>query len=397
MYEIREAREEDRDSAIRVLWKAFDVTKDIEELRKEEWAQGWHRPEKEDWSFVATYNGKVVALISYFADESNIIRGVPLKFSAVWGVATEPHHRKKGLIRSLFTEAFPHMRERGIALSILDPFWRGFYEKFGYAVAETRVKHTFSPKLLRPVTSPKGITNREIDDEKEIDTILELEKSMARFGSRNFHTVRTLKRFIKKSHFHILERDNEPVGTVKFDYKRKSDYELELRVWGTTFTSLDVFPFIMELVNQYSVNVEKVTWWCDPEIPVRHYIDDLWAIKSEMIGSKMMRIIDFEKYCEQIVVPEQANEQVIIEIVDSQCPWNNGIYKLTPEKGSLSIEKSEKSPELTLNEYRLSQVISGKTPTSMLRDLGEIQCKPETASKLERIFPTDSFVSYERF
>jgi predicted acetyltransferase len=397
MYEIREAKEEDRDSAIRVLWKAFDVTEDIEKVRKEDWAQGWYRPENEDWSFVATHNGKVVAVVSYFADVSNIIRGVPIKFAAVWGVATEPHHRKKGLIRSLFTEAFPHMRERGMSLSILDPFWRGFYEKFGYAVAESRIKHTFSPKLLRPVTRLEEITNREIDDEKEIDVILELEKSMTRFGSRNFHTVRTMKRFIQKSHFHILEKDSEPVGTVKFNFKRKSDDELELRVWGTTFTSFDVFPSIMELVNQNSVNVEKVTWWCDPEIPVRYYINDLWEIKSEMIGSKMMRIIDFEKYCEQIVVPEQANEQVIIEIADSQCPWNNGIYELTPEQGRLNVERSSESPEIKLTEYRLSQVISGKTPACMLLDLGEIQCKTETAVKLERIFPTDSFVSYERF
>jgi predicted acetyltransferase len=230
MYEIREAKQEDRDSAIRVMWKAFDVTEKIEEVRKEDWAQNWHSPEKEDWSVVVTHNGKVVAVLSYFADESNIIRGVPLRFAAVWGVATEPHHRKKGLIRSLFTEAFPQMRERNMTLSILDPFWRGFYEKFGYAVVESRLKHTFSPKILRPVTSPEDITNRELGDKNEIEKILSLEMSMSRFGSRNFHTLRTLERFIEKSHFHIFERNNKPVGTVKFNFKRKSDSELELRI-----------------------------------------------------------------------------------------------------------------------------------------------------------------------
>ena len=397
MYEIREAMESDRDSAIRVLWKAFDVTEKIEEVKKEDWAKGWHRPEKEDWSYVAIHNGNVVANLSFFADESNIIRGVPLRFAAVWGVATEPHHRKKGLIRSLFTESFPKMRERDMSFSILDPFWRGFYEKFGYAVAESRMKHTFSPFVLRYVKGPEDITNREIVDKSEIKSILALEKRMARFGSRNFHTVRTLTRFIEKSHFHMLERNGSPVGTVKFNYKRMSESELELRIWGTTFTSLDVFKSIMELVSQYSANVEKITWWCDPEIPVRYFIDDLWKVQSEEIGSKMVRVIDFKKYCEQIHVPNNASEQVVIEIEDDQCPWNKGVYILTPESGRLRVEEVQKSPDVKLNAFRLSQVISGRTPATMLCKLGEIQCDFEVALKLERIFPLDSFVSYERF
>jgi predicted acetyltransferase len=397
MYEIREAMEEDRDSAIRILWKAFDVTEDLEEVRKRDWAKRWNTAENEDWAVVATHNVNVVAVLSFFADESNVIRGVPIRFAAVWGVATEPHHRKKGLIRSLFSKAFLMMRERGMFLSILDPFWRGFYEKFGYAIAESRIKHTFSPKLLRKVKAPEDITTREIDNEQEIDIILTLEKSMARFGSRNFHTVRTLKRFIKNSHFHILERDNEPVGTVKFNFKKSNDDGLDLRIWGTTFTSLDIFPSIISLVEQYSTNVGKITWWCDPEIPVRYYTDDLWEIKSEMIGSKMMRIIDFEKYCEQILVPENANEQVTIAVNDNQCPWNNDIYTIIPEQGRLIVDKSQENPEIELNAFRLSQVISGRTPANLLRNLGEIECKSEVATKLEKIFPPDSFVSYERF
>ena len=64
MYEIREAKDEDRDSAIRLLWKAHSVTSPLDEVRKESWAQGWHSPEKKDWSYVALDGKEVVANVS---------------------------------------------------------------------------------------------------------------------------------------------------------------------------------------------------------------------------------------------------------------------------------------------------------------------------------------------
>ncbi|OLS29521.1 MAG: hypothetical protein ThorAB25_16150, partial [Candidatus Thorarchaeota archaeon AB_25] len=68
MYEIREAKDEDRDSAIRLLWKAHEVTTDLDEVRKEFWAQGWHSPKKKDWSYVALDGKEVVANVSFFED-----------------------------------------------------------------------------------------------------------------------------------------------------------------------------------------------------------------------------------------------------------------------------------------------------------------------------------------
>ncbi|MGY5854327.1 MAG: GNAT family N-acetyltransferase [Candidatus Thorarchaeota archaeon] len=136
MPEIREAREEDRKSVIGVLWKAFDTAESYESVEKADWIKRWHQPEKQDWAYVAVDSGKVVANLCFFATEENIIRGRPVKFGGVWAVATEPSYRRRGLIRGLFDESFPRMREEGCVLSILDPFYRPFYEKFGYAIAE---------------------------------------------------------------------------------------------------------------------------------------------------------------------------------------------------------------------------------------------------------------------
>jgi predicted acetyltransferase len=399
MYEIREARDEDRDSAIRLLWKAHEVTSDLETIRKEPWVLGWHSPEKRDWSYVAKEGTEIVANVSYFEDTTNIIRGNTIPFSAVWGVATLPQHRRKGLIRTLMVESFKSMREKGISLSILAPFYKLYYERFGYSLAEHRLKHEFPRVLLRLVKGDERITNREMSDISEAKTALEMERSMSRYGSRNFHTISTLERMIKKNHFHIFERDDEPVGTVCFHFSKGKEDHLDLGVYATTYTSLDVFPSIVELVGHYATNVTTIKWYCDPQIPVRYYMDDLQEWNTVDWGGMMMRVVDIEGYSAAIEVPETATEPVVLELIDEMAPWNQGTFRLTPSLGSLEIERLDDSvkPEIKLNALQLSETIGGLTPATTLLGLGKLDCTSQVAEKLEQIFPADSFVSYQRF
>ena len=399
MYEIREAKDEDRDSAIRLLWKAHEVTSDLEDVRKEHWAKGWHSPEKRDWSYVAMDGKEVVANVSFFEDTTNIIRGNTIPFSAVWGVATLPQHRRKGLIRNLMIESFKSMREKRISLSILAPFYKAYYENFGYALAEHRVKHEFPRVLLRLVKGDERITNREMSDVSEAKTALTIEQSMSRYGSRNFHTKSTLERMIKENNFHLFERDGEPVGTVYFHFSKAKEQGLDLGVYATTYTSHDVFPSIVELVGHYAANVTTIRWYCDPQVPAKYYADDLLHWNTFDWGGMMMRVVDLEGYSAAIQIPIQATEAVILKLNDEMCPWNQGTFRLTPSSGSLEVERLDDSvkPEITMDALQLSETIGGLTPATTLLGLSKLECTTKVAEKLETIFPSDSFVSYQRF
>jgi predicted acetyltransferase len=399
MYDIREAKDEDRESAIRLLWKAHSVTDNLDEVRKEHWAQGWHSPEKKDWSYVATEGNEVVANVSFFEDRANIIRGKSVPFSAVWGVATLPQHRRKGLIRKLMVESFKSMRERGMYLSILAPFFKTYYEMFGYAMAESRVKHEFPRRILRIIKGDPRITNRELVDPSEAKKAQEIEKSMARFGSRNFHTLSTIERMIKENHFHIFERDSKPIATVKFHFDQVKDDVLDLRVNGPAFASLDVFPSIVELVGNYSPNITTVRWIGDPQMPVRYYMDDWYDCKTSDYSAMMMRVVDIEGYCGSISIPSTATESVVIKLDDKMCPWNQGTFRLSPNGTSLECERLEDSAEsdVSINALGLSEIIGGLTPALTLHSLRKLDCSRDIARKLEALFPADSFVSYQRF
>ncbi|MBU7027760.1 MAG: hypothetical protein HXS48_12560 [Theionarchaea archaeon] len=52
----------------------------------------------------------------------------------------------------------------------------------------------------------------------------------------------------------------------------------------------------------------------------------------------MMRVINFEGYCRSIRVPERVEEELILNLNDTQCPWNEGTYRLNSLEGVLDVE-----------------------------------------------------------
>ncbi len=397
MVELREAREEDRESVIRVLWRAFEASENFEDAQKQDWLKNWHQPQRRDWAYVAVDTGKVVSNLCFFINDDDVIRGNPVMFGGVWAVATEPQYRRRGLVKGLFDLSFEKMHNEGAVLSILDPFYRPFYEQFGYALAEKRAKHVFTRQQLKYVKGPTDITSYEAMDSNDIEKAKRVERSMARFGSRFFMFERNWRDVLKRGNLHILERDSEPVGTVRFTFqKASSGGAFDMQVGLTRYTTDDVFPSILELVYNYIPNVQEITWWTDAEVPLRHFFLDHNA-ETFQIGSMMMRVIDLEGYCRSIRIPEQANEEVTIELRDSQCPWNSGVYTLSPENGNLTAERVNRAPDIILSEFQLSEIISGVSPATQLRAFREIECETEIATQLEAIFPADTFVSYLRF
>ncbi len=397
MVEIREACEDDRESVTRVLWRAFEASESFEDTQKLDWLKNWHQPQKRDWAYVAVDSGKVVSNLCFFVTDSNVIRGNPVMFGGVWAVATEPQYRRRGLVRDLFDISFEKMHNEGAVLSILDPFYRPFYEQFGYALAEKRAKHVFSRQQLKYVKGPTDVTSYEAMNLNDIEKARQVEKSMARFGSRFFMFERNWREVVNRGNVHIFERNNDPVGTVCFTFQKGSTgHGFDMQVGLTRYTTDDVLPSILELVYNYIPNVQTISWWTDLEVPLRHFFLDHNA-ETFQIGSMMMRVIDLEGYCRSIRIPEQTQEEVTIELNDSQCPWNSGVYTLTPMNGRLTAERVNKSPDIVLSEFQLSEIISGVSPATQLRAFKEIECDREIASRLEAIFPPDTFVSYFRF
>ncbi|MFX0168295.1 MAG: enhanced intracellular survival protein Eis [Candidatus Hodarchaeota archaeon] len=402
LYAIRAGQEGDRDAVVELLTKIFRPIESFREEWVDGWREFWNRPTSKNWAFVATHMGRVVANLSFFKNNINRIRGNPMCFGGVWAVGTEQEHRRRGLLRGLFKQAFPMMNEQNIVLSILDPSpYQGAqiaYEKCGYSLVERRVKHDFLPSALRTPEGNPDITVRKLKRVEEQRIVADLEMSMSRYGSRIFTWPTAFEEGIKNRQLFLFERGSEPVGCAKYSIIATDD-DSTLQVTMTYYKSYEVLPLIIGLIHEFSANAKNVEWICEPQIPVLAFVQNVHRFKTQSIGTMMLRIINFDGYCKSIQIPKSVEGVLVLKLTDSLCPWNEGVYQLNAHKGRLEVDRGdhEQEIELTLTPFQLSKVLGGLISPITLQELGIITCSPETARMLEVIFPTDSFLSYIRF
>jgi len=402
MYSIREAREEDREQSIQLLVKTFGDMGILEDSWIHSWKEYMNRPEDNDWNFVATLDDKVVANLAFFGNTNNIIRGKPVPFAGVWAVATAEEHRRKGILKNIYSVVFKDMKEKGLVLSILEPSpYPGAqiaYEKFGYALAETYVILEFPPDALQSIEGPTSISARELTNTKEHTTIDMLSKEMAQFGSRVFVFPWMHIGSIEQGGFYIFEENSKPVGSASLIFNERDD-EKALNIHFNYLTSVSVLPSVVELVKNVSSDCSIIRWVTDPQFPILEYIQNIQKLTAKVSGKMMMRVVDFENYCSSIKVSSKCNERVTVKLIDNECPWNEGVFSLSANNGIIVVEKVRDSskPDITLEPHALSLVIGGRTSAKMLRDLGKIDCTEKTAFKLDVLFPVENFISYFRF
>ncbi len=397
MYEIREAKEEDRDQSVNLLIQTFKDNEEFSEGWVESWRNYMNHPEKGEWNIVATFDGKIVGNLAFTKNENNSIRGGPAKIACVWAVATDPEHRRKGVMRRIYELTFRSMKNRGITLSVLEPStYLGAqiaYEKLGYESVEKRVVHEFDPEGVRPVQIPKNITHRLIDDENDWRIIARIEKTMSRFGSLIYQWPGFLIGAIESGKVHVIEQDGEPVASAYIGRVNET-----LHILNAYFSSDNLLSYLLELIRQHAAGASKVVWASNQEMHIRPYFHNLGMLKTKIDGTMMMRVVDFEGLCRTIKVPDDVNESIILKLLDQHCPWNEGIYRIESWKGKLNVTRiTDESVEITLKPNDVARIIGGYVSSSAWYEMGLLQCERRVAEKLDRLFPKDSFIAHFRF
>ena len=168
-------------------------------------------------------------------------------------------------------------------------------------------------------------------------------------------------------------------------------------LYNPWFSSDDVLPAMADLIYRYGSQTKEIHWSIDPEIPLEYYIKNPGHIERKRHGHMMIRVIQFKEFCQQIKVPLYASEPVVVKLIDEHCPWNAGVWKLTPVSGRLEIQACAEKPEIMFEPVQLSYALSGLLTANRLRRVGGLDCSADAAERFSRIFPPDSYVSYIGF
>jgi hypothetical protein len=83
--------------------------------------------------------------------------------------------------------------------------------------------------------------------------------------------------------------------------------------------------------------------------------------------------------------------------VDNDCSCNDGVYRIECKKGTLGKNSVTDDVAFELTPNEISRIIGGVEALSMLQKMDLITCERSVASKLDVMFPQDSFIPHFRF
>jgi len=304
--------------------------------------------------------------------------GHSVPMAGIGCVWTLPHCRRRGLIRSMFAEAFKEMKERGQVFSTLFPFSQGYYRRFGYGPCHTYVEWVVPLKnIMKCDTGGTVETFRPGDDVspyREIyDSLAPFWNGMADREDCDWAALRNLEPS-KRIKYAYLWRDaaGHPGGYLVHGKEQRGT--LRLLDCGGTFIARDAWAVqaLLSYAASYADWYDAIKLTLPPETDLRPFLDipvvrgstlyDTTTLSRTLRDSSQTRIVDLPaalKLCRT-----QGSGALTLHVSDAACPWNHGTWRIEWENGSVtSAAPSGGEPDISMDIADCAAALMGTWDT----------------------------------
>ncbi|MCP5094352.1 MAG: GNAT family N-acetyltransferase [Chloroflexi bacterium] len=375
------------------------------------WTDDDPKPEDTDWIdldevLIASVDGKIAAKVLNLAFDQ-VVRGVIKPMGGISGVACYPEYRRRGLIRQLMLDSFADMRKKGQVVSTLYPFLENFYTRFGYVTGnnhltvklQTQTFAHFLPKFKGNETEWSYSRHRARDEKEAWLTYVRavatnqhgftfhkptLPDSLWKMIAKDQHVlyVKHNGRILAGARFHI--KGFMDSGEIKVREMYWQSLEARDRLFGYLAAHADAAPFTW-LPLRYGTNFH--VWSEQPTMQLKADINFV-----VMMG----RVIDVVGAL--IGLPAPMAGELVIDVTDEQCAWNNGRYKVVAANGRLSATTTDQSAHLHLTIQALSALIYGALSVNELVHRGWLTGASNEALNLLQVwFPETAVFNTNAF
>jgi predicted acetyltransferase len=329
-------------------------------------------------------------------DFQQSLRSVLKDCGGIAGIATYPEARRKGYVRQLMQEAFRIMHEQGQSISMLDPFKQSFYEQFGYVSANAA--YVVQAPLKHLQVQIKESQNTEWTHERlpatdAKDTLLEFIKDV---GPSQYHGYTIYKsipdgmwRLRVKDCFVVFIRHRRTIQAASLyritGERIKNKVHTSLTCFTCLWRTLEARDRLFNFFAKHQDQIQEIIIHAPFDPSVDHWFKDV-RLKIERRANWMVRLVDVKKAVDKL--PADGEDIITVEISDSDCPWNNGVFSLQSEKGRLRLTSSSGRPAIRASIQALSSLVYGTQSLEENEFQGRISISEEwVRHTLQRWFP----------
>jgi len=364
----RETTEEEKQLVEDRNWYAFEPTKyyDRKEIKE---------PELEEAR--GLFSGDELLCSCVLCPVEARLRGRRVPLGAVSAVASPPENRRRGYIAEMLRRSFQEMRERGIYLSTLWPFYYGFYEKLGWALSSEELRYSIGIKQLQTACGSQGgrYFPVDLDGYEVLKPIYEAwaeTYDLTWYRRDDWWQNRVINRWGSKPFVYRWQDDAGATrGYVIFSFK-DTDSGRQLRVWELVYSDFIAHKALLHLLSLHDSQVKKVKLSAPVDDPLLQLVSDPRdAVETKLSPGQMTRVVDVRAAVEaQGSDLRRIEGEFSLEVQDSHCTWNNGVFAITVSGGSVvcsgPVDASDSQADISLTINGFSKAYTGYRTVSQL-------------------------------
>ncbi|MFD5817903.1 GNAT family N-acetyltransferase [Streptomyces sp. NPDC127038] len=383
------------------------MTTDVRVLRQADWDEWYENlirafggvaessEERELWSALTEYDRSLgvwdgtecVGTAGAFSFRVTVPGGASVPAAGVTMVSVAATHRRRGVLTAMMRRQLDDVRARGEAVAVLVASEPVIYGRFGYGIATSSVSAEIDTARVRLSVPPgtEGVRLRyaapgEVLDACEAvyarlvpqrpgmlarrpgwERLMLLDPESERNGASPLQCV-------------VAERDGETVGYTRFRVKPE---------WGpaghngvVTMVDLEgLDPAARAALWRFLFDIDLTSTLRTRGRPVddgwQYLVSDIRRCQLRVKDSLHVRLVEVGAALEARTY--QAPVDVVFEVEDAFCPWNEGRWRLTGDaKGAVCV-RTEDAPDLALTARELGAAYLGGVSLASLAAAGRVR------------------------
>ncbi|MFD7442124.1 GNAT family N-acetyltransferase [Streptomyces sp. NPDC059909] len=340
-----------------------------------------------DRSIAAWDGDECIGTAGAFSYRVSVPGGAFVPAAGVTMVSVAATHRRRGVLTSMMRRQLDDVRAWGEPLAVLTASEPAIYGRFGYGVGTQQVNVEIDTSRVR-IAAPPGTDGVRLRFAPVAEAAEACEAVYLRtIGSRPGMLARTpgwerLPLLDPPSERDgasplqcvLAERDGEVVGYVRFHTKPKwhasgPDGSIMLSDIGAldpaAYAALWRFLFEIDLTSTVRARMRPV------DDPLLQLVTDIRRCGVLVRDSMYVRLVDVGAALAARTY--QTPVDVVFEVEDAFCPWNEGRWRLTGDAKGASCERTADAVDLALSVGELGSAYLGGVTLSSLAGAGRVR------------------------
>lgn len=311
------------------------------------------------------------------------IGGRKFKMGGVNAVATWPEYRRKGMVKHLLHHALQEMKRNNQTVSFLHPFSFGFYRKYGWELAFTNKEYSIPMNILKEVDWRAGGYVKRIQEEHSFLQSI-YEKYAIRYNGTLVRNEHWWKYRVLKDEFQLAASFSDTgVANGYLIYQVKND---TFFVKEIAYHSMEAQRTLFQFISNHDSMADKVELTV-PENDLLYLFMETPSFKQEIKPYFMARIVDVESFLSSYPFDYSNWKTFSIAVEDRFMKENEGIYRISSEKGVQKMRKEDSEQKISCSIQVLSMVLLGYKRPEELAGLGLLKGDKQAIISLEKAVP----------